>query len=221
MRSLKDVAPTVSLSLVPLAVLLALGTQASGATLTLDPTTFGALTDVSQTIDGTLYTVDSGTCLSCDPDLATYLVYPPPSNNLGGDVIAAITGGSSLSLLYKDNDPGGIESGSFAGNYTTVFDPAGDPVNADITWDGGAFITDAKWLEVKDGNQDPFTYLFDISSWDGKMLLDLNNFWPNQGAISHVSIWGNDTTTLPEPGTLSLLAIGLAGIAWVRRRKIV
>ena len=219
MRSLKDVAPTISLALVPLAVLLALGTQASGATLTLDPTTFGPLTDVDQTIDGTPYNVDFGSCTSCSPNLDAYLIYPPPSSNLGEDVIEAITG-DLLSLLYKDNDPGGIESGSFAGNYTTVFSPAGDPIDADITWDGGAFISDASWLEVKDGNHDPTTYLFDISSWDGMMLLDLNNFWPTQGAISHVSIWGGGTITLPEPGTLSLLAIGFAGIAWVRRRKV-
>ena len=31
---------------------------------------------------------------------------------------------------------------------------------------------------------------------------------------------GSVMTALPEPGTLSLLAIGLAGIAWVRRRKV-
>jgi len=35
-------------------------------------------------------------------------------------------------------------------------------------------------------------------------------------------LWADFTkvTAMPEPGTLSLLAIGLAGFAWVRRRKI-
>jgi len=32
--------------------------------------------------------------------------------------------------------------------------------------------------------------------------------------------WNLVAKSLPEPGTLSLLAIGLVGIAWVRRRKI-
>jgi len=32
--------------------------------------------------------------------------------------------------------------------------------------------------------------------------------------------WASKIKGLPEPGALSLLTIGLVGIAWVRRRKI-
>ena len=44
-------------------------------------------------------------------------------------------------------------------------------------------------------------------------------------AVSNWGAGGGHTLTgtpisVPEPGTLSLLAIGLAGIAWIRRRKI-
>ena len=222
MKNLKDKASSITCSLMSLVVLLVLGAQAQ-AIIILDPTDITISSSGTTTLGNKSHDWDFGSCQTCDPTgLGTYLVYPPPSNNLGGGFIGAITGDSDLSLLYKDN-VGGDEEGSFTDNYTTVFSlTASDPSNADITWDGGAFMTDAKWLEVKDGNQDPYTYLFDISSWDGMMALDLNNFWTGEGAISHVAIWGGDTTTsLPEPGALSLLAIGLVGIAWIRRRKIV
>lgn len=124
------------------------------------------------------------------------------------------------SFLYKAE---GSESGAFADDYTTVFDPPGDPEDALVTWDGPDFITDPSYLLVKDGNQDPAWYLFDISSWDGMEELDLQNFWPIQGAISHVSIYGGGEPPpngeIPEPATMLLFGAGLAGLAGVRRRR--
>ena len=57
---------------------------------------------------------------------------------------------------------------------------------------------------------DPSTYLFDISAWNGTDSLQLTNFWPGQGSISHIAIWG-DTRDVPEPRTLALLWVGLLG----------
>jgi hypothetical protein len=80
-------------------------------------------------------------------------------------------------------------------------------------------MTGANWLVVKDGNQDPSWYLFDISSWDGLEDIQLLNFWPAQGAISHISIFGNGGTSVPEPASLALFGIGLFGLGLVARKK--
>jgi hypothetical protein len=121
-------------------------------------------------------------------------------------------------LLYKDN-VGGSEEGAFASYYTTVYsnDPL-DPKDALITWDGGDFITGG-YLLVKDGNQSPAWYLFDIGSWDGQETLQLNDFWPNQGAISHVSIYDGGMNPVPEPSTMLLFGTGIACLLGYARRK--
>jgi hypothetical protein len=52
----------------------------------------------------------------------------------------------------------------------------------------------------------------------------LTGFWPNGGAISHVSIWGapedgeenggeENGGGVPEPGTIALFGVGLAAVA--------
>lgn len=121
--------------------------------------------------------------------------------------------------LYKDN-VGGLEEGSFAMYYTTTYfnDPL-DPKDAEITWDGPGKITDPDYLLVKDGNQEPAWYLFDINGWDGMETIYLNDFWPRQGAISHVTIYGGGgSNEVPEPTTMLLFGAGLAGLAGLRRK---
>jgi len=73
---------------------------------------------------------------------------------------------------------------------------------------------------VKDGNQVPIWYVYNLSdSWDGVMDLNLTGFWPNQGAISHVSIFGT-FDNVPGPAPLILMSIGLLVISLGRLVKV-
>jgi PEP-CTERM motif len=134
-------------------------------------------------------------------------------------------------LFYKSDQSNTVGSAedpdaTFAGNYTTVYDnEPNDPSEATITWDGplDTFINCGRcFLWVKDGRQDPYVYVFDISWWNGMDTLFLDNFWPYEGAISNVGIFGarGGDVQVPEPGTLGLLGIAALGLGLVRRRKV-
>jgi hypothetical protein len=125
-----------------------------------------------------------------------------------------------LNLLYVQNK-GGLEGGSFAGSYTTTF---GDPLLTDedftITYNGGPSInSNPVYLLVKDGNAVPAWYFYDISGWNGTEVIQGQNFWPNKGGISHVSIYGNHSP-VPDGGmTAAMLGLGLLGVGFLGRRK--
>ena len=131
--------------------------------------------------------------------------------------IAATLGDAGL--LYKQNVLG-PEEGSLAGSYTTTFsNTVTQPEDATITYVAGMqYVGPTSYLLVKDGNNSPAWYLFNLTNlgWDGKETLTLQDFWVGQGAISHVTLYGK---ALPEPATLSLLAVGLVGAAVLRRRR--
>ena len=143
-----------------------------------------------------------------------------PNNPDAADVIG-ITGISGLIEVYKQDVGAANDTGSFASSYQTTFnnDPL-DPADALIEYLSGPSISCPECiLLVKDGNQDPIWYLFDIgnvNTWNGTDDISLTAFWPNQGAISHVSIFSN---TVPEPGILALLGVGLLGMTSLRRLK--
>lgn len=138
--------------------------------------------------------------------------------------IAGILG--SATELYKQN-VGGAEVGSLAASYTTTFNntPA-DPSDATITYVGGPIVGPTAYLLVKDGNQTPAWYLYNLTNlgWNGTEVLQLTGFWPAQGAISHVSLYGTtgngDIPGTPDSGsTVALLGLGLTLLA-IARRKI-
>ena len=140
-----------------------------------------------------------------------------------------------LTLYYKSNVDGGSEEGTFAGSYeTSYFNDPGDPQDADVIYVEGEQPIGCPecFLAVKDGNPKDSEgntvdnyYFYDLGDWDGMETIELRGFWPNQGAISHVSIWGfegggdDDEQPVSEPGILFLMGAGLLGLGMARRRK--
>ena len=128
--------------------------------------------------------------------------------------------------LYKSDVVGdtigtGTDSGAFAGSYDTDFTSSANDVSAAaITWNSpsGTINCPTCLLLVKDGNNTPKWYLFDLASWDGEVTINLSGFWEGEsGAISHVSIYGAPGQ-VPEPGMVALLSIGLLGMVIARRK---
>lgn len=159
-----------------------------------------------------------------------------PSNCEPGCVYDAfgLLNDGSLSLLYKADvgnatSPATVYSGTFAGSYTTVFsNTAFDPENATISYVSPmpAITCGTCYLVIKDGNATPSYYFYNLSlapGWNGTDDIIMTGFWPGSGplngAISHVAIWGASTASVPEPGLLALMGIGLTGMGIGLRRR--
>jgi PEP-CTERM motif len=163
------------------------------------------------------------------------------NTNLDAAAVSGIVNVTPLVSRYKSDVSGlasglGSDSGSFAASYNTVFSQsATDPADAEITWViTEPFINYTKvFLLLKDGNQTPGNYIFDISrpsgingGWDGKLTIKATGFWPNKGAISHIEIFSNNTTgpgggstPIPEPTSLAIFATGLFCLVSRRFRR--
>lgn len=135
--------------------------------------------------------------------------YHPPSNPTESQV-AGWVGLPSVTELYKmDADPA-QESGSFASSYSTTFNPTTDPVDALLEYVSGATFASANLFALlKDGNHDPTVYVFNISNWNRTADLSFEDFWPDKGAISHLSIYGatGGTTGGNPPGVPEPLSV--------------
>jgi len=148
-----------------------------------------------------------------------------PTNPDAADV-SDIVGVADLVSLYKaevgtPDNPAVVEEGPFASSYDTTFSNAiFDPADALISYVAGSDSISCPecFLLVKGAAaHTPIWYIFDIRSWDGLVDIDITGFWPDQGAISHVTIFGK-VADVPEPGMIGLLSIGLLGMFVARHR---
>lgn len=153
------------------------------------------------------------------------------NQNSTSDILTFLNGiYSPLVEMYK-SEPGGAESGSAAPFYTTTFLPTNSPAGALVDQVGSQFLTGANYLLVKDGSNIPAWYFFNISTWNGLDDMSLSGFWPDQGSISHISIFNGNLTTIPgggpevpEPSIAVLFGLGMISLignaAQRRRRKL-
>ncbi len=127
-----------------------------------------------------------------------------------------------LSLYYKAERDEGKESGNagFIGSYSTTFSKEQGLKgfnNALIEYNSGPSISCPEcYLLIKDGNEPQ--YIFRINQWDGLEDLMVKDFYPEAGSISHVAIFGNAVSSVPEPSALILMGLGLIGLGMARRR---
>ena len=135
--------------------------------------------------------------------------------------LEAAFGITGLEELYKDN-VGGSEEGPLASSYETTYaNTPSDPSDAWIKLTGGTIVDCSTGCVavVKDGRQLPGWYAFDLTGlWNGIDDLHFEGFWPNQGSISHIALL-SPSTTVPEPGILALVGIGLLGLGLRRLKK--
>jgi hypothetical protein len=207
--SLKHVQTLFSAS----AFAMAMGMSSQAYALVITPATSGV-------ISGSTITTPT-TSANCEPDC----IYD--AFNLTNAAGAT----DDLILYYKadvgdEANPATTESGTFATSYATTFaNTALDPADALIDYISGSVIDCPEcYLAIKDGNNNPTHYFYDLAGWNGTDDISVEGFWPNSGAISHVSIWGRtDGGTppfqVPEPGALFLMGAGLLGLGMARRRK--
>jgi len=176
-------------------------------------------TAIAFTLGGTFFLTTTAHAILILTPLTPGVLSPASATNpLNADQVEAIVGyAGDLTEVYKDEIT--AEVGAFADSYTTVYSNSNG--NATITYDGAPdpFITGSPiYIAAKDGNNIPYSYIWDISGWDGVMEIQMQDLWPDSGSISHVTIFTGNRTSVPDGGaTVALFGLALGGISFGRR----
>lgn len=82
---------------------------------------------------------------------------------------------------------------------------------------GDAWIS----LHVGEGEGSPDQWMFHVTQGATSGSFAYERYSGGGGGLSNLFLWGGGTPTqVPEPATLGLLGLGLAGVGFARRRKI-
>lgn len=175
------------------------GTGCPGATYKFDVTTTSATLTI--TINGAVTAGVNDHIMGVDLGFA-------PSNDLSGVTLSSVSGPGNSLLLWNTVDTGSLSNSGCGGN-------------------GGAFVCASSTTPIPDGvaivTGDTYSWKWTynaISLADIAAAGDVHvgaNYDPHSGLIVSETL----SQAVPEPGTLTLLAAGLIGLAAWRRRSLV
>jgi hypothetical protein len=133
---------------------------------------------------------------------------PGPSGD-GFDI-----GGMIFDFIAKEDTPGGLSGASIGLDVS----PAGGAPMGTWEFDPTLFSADAFLIVLKAANNPGYgVWLFEGADAD-EFSGDWSVAWGPD--LSHLSIYAKNGVVVPEPGTLALLGIGLAGMGLFRRKKV-
>lgn len=157
-----------------------------------------------------------------DPALNPNVIATPPGNT--GTVTLPI---DIPANFFPPNGTGSNDSlGGMIAVYTgTLYAPTTELISFGIGSDDSSFAYLDGTLVCDDGGVHAFSYgscvsPFDISAGDHTLELFYDDLNPVQAGLYFAVTTEGVTVTAPEPGSLTLLGIGLLGVAGIIRRKL-
>jgi hypothetical protein len=125
---------------------------------------------------------------------------------------------ADLMLLWKGETDSGSsgQDGSLTGSYEWNVGSTAKSGTIDYVAGEAAASCPTCLLVVKGSNSQEAQHLYDLEEWDGNEQIAVEE----EGDISNVAIWGG-VASVSEPGTLVLMSLGLLGLTYSRKRRLI